>query len=255
MQIQSSDRSFQYGDAVFSTIRIFSGQPQLWSFHWCRLRLSMQRLGFVIPDEQQVHAKVMAVISEAEQVVKVLISRGQSSRGYGTVGIVQPQVYCWAAPLPDYSQIRQYGVRLGLASLQFSRQPLLAGMKHCSRLETVLLKREAEQSGYDDLVAADTEGLVIEATASNLLVWQQQRWRTPVLSHAGVAGVMRQFALEQKLVEEQPLPVAEFSGIQSMALCNALIGVVPVASFQGRALDIAPALVLQRQIKDLLQDR
>ncbi len=254
MQIQFSDRSFQYGDGIFSTIRICHGEPQLWSLHWQRLTDSMDRLGFSGPGEEVVLSQVRAAISAPDQVLKVLISRGQGARGYGTLGISEAEIYCWTAPMPDYSTMRQHGVTLGLASMQLSQQPLLAGIKHCSRLETVLLKREAEQSQYDDLLVCDQHDFLIEASAANLLVWHQQQWWTPDLQQAGVAGVMRQLLLQQQLVSVQALPVSLLSEVSTLALCNALMGVVPVSAFAGRALAIAPAVALQRQVDELLQE-
>lgn len=255
MQIQSSDRSFQYGDAIFSTVRISAGKPQLWSLHWHRLCHSMQRLGFAAMNDAAVLQQVLATISEQEQVLKVLISRGEGARGYGTLGVISPQLYCWTAPLPDYQQAREHGVRLGLAQMRLAQQPLLAGIKHCSRLETVMLKREAEQSGFDDLLVCDQQNLLIEATAANLLLWRDGQWWTPELHQAGVAGVMRQLLLDRRLATAALLPVTELDNVESMALCNALSGIVPVCSFAGGPLDLEPALQLQQQVDVLLQDR
>jgi len=254
MQIQFSDRSFQYGDGIFSTIRICRGEPQLWSLHWQRLTDSMHRLGFSALSEDEVLSQVMSAVNAPEQVLKVLISRGQGARGYGTQGINAPDIYCWTAPMPDYSSMRQQGVTLGLASMQISRQPLLAGIKHCSRLETVLLKREAEQSQYDDLLVCDQQGFLIEASAANLLIWHQQQWWTPDLQQAGVAGVMRQLLLQQQLVSVQPLPASLLPEVSAIALCNALMGIVPVAAFAGRALVTGPGVALQRKVDELLQE-
>ena len=255
MHIQSSDRSFQYGDAIFSTIRICAGQPQLWSLHWQRLFHSMQRLGFAALSETTVLQQVLASISAPEQVLKVLISRGEGARGYGTLGITVPQLYCWTAPLPDYQQVRMHGLRLGLAQMRLAQQPLLAGIKHCSRLETVLLKREAEQSVFDDLLVCDQQDYLIEATAANLLLWRDGQWWTPELHQAGVAGVMRQLLLDTRLATTALMPVTELDNVESMALCNALSGIVPVFSLTGRPLDLEPALQLQQQVDVLLQDR
>lgn len=255
MHIQSSDRSFQYGDAIFSTIRIRAGQPQLWPLHWQRLLHSMQRLGFVAISEAMVLQQVLDSVSAPEQVLKVLISRGEGARGYGTLGITAPQLYCWTAPLPDYQQARQHGVRLGLAQMRLAQQPLLAGIKHCSRLETVLLKHEAEQSGYDDLLVCDQQDFLIEATAANVLLWLDGKWYTPDLHQAGVAGVMRQLLLDTRLAEIKQLPVGDVHHTAAMVLCNALMGIVPVGSVAGRVLDLTPALQLQQQVDVLLQDR
>jgi 4-amino-4-deoxychorismate lyase len=252
MQILCSDRSFQYGDAVFTTLRIRAGEAELWSLHWQRLRQSMQRLGFASIAEDSVLPLVQSSISAPDQVLKVLISRGEGARGYGTIGITMPQVYCWASPLPDYTAARTQGLALGLAQMRLSQQPLLAGIKHCSRLETVLLKREAESSQYADLLVADTQGLLIEASAANVLLWLDGQWCTPDLSQAGVAGVMRQLLLQQGVVQVQPIALSRLADCTAMALCNALMGIVPVASYAGRELSLAPALQLQQQIDVLL---
>jgi len=247
MSVEFSDRSFQYGDGLFTTLRIAQGRPQLWSLHWQRLHQSMQRLGFVLPAEQHVLNAVERSISAADQVVKVLVSRGLGSRGYGTGGIRAVDIHCWTAALPDYQQWRQQGVRLGLAGLRLAQQPLLAGMKHCSRLETVMLKQEQERSGFDELMALDQAGFIVEACAANLLFWRDDQWYTPDLSQAGVAGVMRQLLLEQGQVRLVQWPLEALQGVQSMAICNALMGVVPVRQFADLSLRCEPALQLQRQ--------
>ncbi len=253
MPLQYSDRSFQYGDGLFSTIRIEQGRPQLWPLHWQRLLDSMRRLGFVPPSEAQVLAEVTAAISAEQQVLKVLISRGHGARGYGTAGIEAAEIHCWTAALPDYQRWRQQGVYLGLAELRLARQPLLAGIKHCSRLETVLLKREQEQSRYDELLALDHAGSVIEACSANVLCWRDEQWYTPELSQAGVAGVMRQLLLEHGDVKQVQWSLAELQTVEAMALCNALMGVVPVYQFSDKPLQLEPGLRLQQQADQWLK--
>ncbi|MDZ7903221.1 MAG: hypothetical protein U5L01_12050 [Rheinheimera sp.] len=51
MQPTVFDRSFQYGDGVFTTIKVTQGKLQHWSLHWQRLALSCQRLSIHIPAE------------------------------------------------------------------------------------------------------------------------------------------------------------------------------------------------------------
>lgn len=213
----------------------------------------MQRLGFVPPSEAQVLGAVNTAISAEEQVLKVLISRGKGARGYGTSGIEAAEIYCWTAALPDYQIWRRHGVRLGLAQLCLARQPLLAGIKHCSRLETVLLKREQEQSRYDELLALDSAGLIIEACSANLLCWRDRQWYTPELSQAGVAGVMRQLLLEHADVQQVQWPLAQLQTVEAMVLCNALMGVVPVHHFLEKPLQLEPGLRLQQQADQWLK--
>ena len=75
LQPTVSDRSFQYGDGVFTTIRITEAAPLLWSFHWQRLQQSMQRLGMAELAETDALTLVHRAIHAPEQVVKLLVSR------------------------------------------------------------------------------------------------------------------------------------------------------------------------------------
>lgn len=241
------DRSFQFGDGVFTTIKVTQGKLQHWSLHWHRLALSCQRLAIHLPDEQSVLNKVLAVISAQEQVVKIVVSRGLGGRGYSFKGIEAADVYLTTSPMPVFPFI-QTGVTLGVAKLQLGIQPLLAGIKHCSRLETVLLKREAEQSDFDDLLVTDTAGFVTECAAANIFFRLNGEWHTPNLSRAGVAGVMREWIISQIDVVEDNYSLAEVRKADAMFITNALMGIVPVRSLELKKLEIAPALQLQAEL-------
>lgn len=124
-------------------------------------------------------------------------------------------------------------------------QPLLAGIKHCSRLETVLLKTEVEQSDFDDLVVTDTDGCIIECAAANLFFLLDDKWHTPSLHRAGVNGVMRQHILSQVDVIEGDFSINSLAKASAILTCNALTGVVPVRSFQGKKLDTSAVFDLK----------
>lgn len=240
------DRCFQYGDGVFTTIKVLNGQLQFWSLHWQRLVHSCERLGIQIPLESLVLSAAQQAILQPNQVVKVIISRGIGGRGYSTQGIENSEFYILTSALPAPSPT---SIRLGVATLQLGIQPRLAGIKHCSRLETVMLKSEAEHSGFDDLVVTDSEGFVIECTAANLFFYYQGRWHTPALDRAGVAGIMRTNILQQIGIQPGHYPLAVLAQAEAMFLCNALIGIRPVHQFQLTPVDVA----LVHQLQSLLR--
>lgn len=243
--IPATDRSFLYGDGVFTTMLVQHGDIQLWPLHLQRLQQSVKRLAFAEPDWQLLEQQLRQHITAPQQVLKVLLSRGQGGRGYGTAGISSVGVYISTAPLPDYTIWRQQGIRVGIASLKLSVQPLLAGLKHTSRLEQVLLKQELQQSHYDELLACDQQGFATEVSAANVFFYRAGRWFTPELSRCGVAGVMRQHILNQ-LPQCQQInwTLHELADIDAMVVTNALMGIVPVSEFNGRSLslDIANTL-------------
>lgn len=247
-QLSVSDRSFQYGDGIFSTIKVKNGQLQFWHLHWQRLQQSMLRLGFTPLAEAQVKAAAQAQINQSEQVVKVLISRGHGGRGYSALGFDKPDLYCSSSALPDYTKAQLQGISVGIAKLNLGIQPLLAGIKHTSRLETVLHKAEVEQSNFDELLVCDSQGYVTEFSSANVFFCLDGQWCTPELEQAGVAGVMRAFLLSKMDVTIGRYQQHDINKTTAMFATNALMGVVPVCSYLNQPLN----LDLVRPVQQLL---
>jgi 4-amino-4-deoxychorismate lyase len=246
--IHPQDRSFNYGDGIFTTMQVHGGKIQLWPLHLRRLQYGAARLGFGVIDWSQLQHAAEAAKTQTEQVIKILISRGEGGRGYGTAGIKVPRVYISSSELPDYSQARQQGICLGLAKLQLAVQPLLAGIKHTNRLEQVLLKQELATTAFDDLLVLDQLGFITEASAANVFFYRDGQWHTPELKRAGVEGVMRQHIMQQHHITEVSWKADELNTIEAMFICNALMGIVPVHSVEDMALSLFPVQQLIKQV-------
>lgn len=246
--IHPQDRSFNYGDGIFTTIQVRDGKLMLWELHLQRLQFGASRLGFGDIDWPQLQFQAEAAISSAQQVVKVLISRGEGGRGYACEGIDSPRVYISSSALPDYSGLQRNGLILRTASLQLAVQPMLAGLKHNNRLEQVLLKQELAQSDADELLVLDQLGYVTEATAANIFFYKDNQWHSPTLSRAGVNGVMRQHIMQQINVTEVDWKHNVLSSVEAMFICNALMGIVPIRQFECQTLSLLPVQQLQQVV-------
>lgn len=248
LQPTVSDRSFQYGDGVFTTILVDDSRLMLWDLHWQRMAQSLERLMMPALDEHAVKSLAEQAITAPAQVIKILVSRGQGGRGYSPSGFATPLVYVTASALPDYRSSRQHGIRLGVAALKLATQPLLAGIKHTSRLETVLLKAEVERSGFDDLLVCDQRGFVTELCAANVFFKIKNQWCTPELAQAGVQGVMRQWLIQQLDVKQGEFSLADLADATSIFASNALMGVVPVQQFLHRQLNLDDVRAVQQLV-------
>lgn len=249
-----SDRALQYGDGVFSTVRIADGQAQLWPLHQARLQAGLQRLAIHFEEWPILESQVHECCRKADQgVLKVWISRGVGGRGYA------PPVPCranWALSLhalPDhYARWRHQGVVLGTSPIRLAKQPLLAGIKHLNRLEQVLVKQDLAAREWDDALVCDTDGMVVESSAANLFWHSQGHWFTPDLRHAGIAGVMRQYVLQQFSDAKQQVEVVRITAdglrhADSLFMCNSLMGIVPVRQCNDIHYDMTLVKQLQEQ--------
>lgn len=246
--ISARDRSFNYGDGIFTTMQVRGGSIQLWPLHLQRLQHSVSQLGFGTVDWDALQQQAQAAITAPDQVVKVLISRGEGGRGYAAADVTAPGIYISVSPMPNYQQAQQQGIHLGIASLKLAVQPLLAGLKHNNRLEQVLLKQELAATEYDDLLVLDQQGFITEASAANVFLHRDGAWHTPELLRAGVAGVMRQHILQQVSITQVNWGISELASVDAIFICNALMGIVPVRSINGRALTVSKVQQFSKQV-------
>ncbi len=234
--ISLGDRSFQYGDGCFTTIKTKKGELEHWQAHVERMEACLKTLHIPSPDWSQVFDWVMkAVLNDEFAGVKIHISRGTGGRGYSPSGIEGPVVTISNFAFPShYSSWQENGVPLGVCETRLGIQPLLAGHKHNNRIEQVLAKAEIEGTEFTDAVTLNVQNHVIETTMANLFWVKDKKVYTPDLSLSGVAGVMRRKVLEFLQTNGYPVQVATFElsdllNADEVLMCNSLLGVAPVS--------------------------
>ncbi len=248
-----SDRGLAYGDGVFETVRIHSGQPTLAPLHWCRLNDSCQRLGIVL-DVAVLVAEVERFLSQARVdsgVLKIIITRGSGGRGYNPAGCHQTTRCLSLHPLPvrnpdpaiKGAKVMECQLKLG--------QSALAGMKHLNRLEQVLARAEWQGDEWDEGIVCDFSGHVIEGTMTNLFVVDRNgRLLTPDVSRCGVAGVCRQYIIDKAQKLGLTVEIGDYQlqdvDITELFLCNSVNGVWPVVEYAGQYWDVGPVTLRVR---------
>lgn len=222
------DRGLQFGDGHFTTLTRESGKLRWWPAHWQRLQEASKRLAIPLPRESDILACLTQ--SKAENVVfKIIITRGESDRGYGFSNDPIPN---WYVTVSDLPKRKLQPLNCGIASLSLARAPFFAGLKTLNRLEQVMLRNELQQRDVDDLLVSDSEGKLIEATSSNLFLRINNTWHTPSLTHAGIAGIVRQQVLKaQPLghILESQLDSTCCGEVQQAFLTNSVLGLRPIA--------------------------
>lgn len=249
--VPAGDRGLAYGDGVFETMRARRGGVPWWDAHWARLALGARRLGLPLPREMLVRDEATRLLDGGDAVLKLLLTRGDGARGYAPGRDATPTWVLSAHPLP--APPRTEGLVLRWCAMRLSHQPLLAGIKHCNRLEQVLARGEWPAAGepggdaFDEGLLLDVDGDVVGATAANVLVFRDGRWRTPPVDRCGVAGVCRGWLLQEAGAVEQPLVPGDVETADAVVLCNAVRGILPVARLQGRDWPRHPAVATLAQ--------
>lgn len=246
-----ADRGLAYGDGLFETIRISDGRPLLFDEHMSRLGSSATALGIVFDADAAATAFAGFLVGSDEAVAKIILTRGNSGRGYlpdpdapsTLIFSLHPEM-SWP---PGHAA---QGIVATVCQQPLGISPLLAGHKHLNRLEQVLLRRElATHEGASEALVLDVGGHVVEGVFSNVFWVQDGVLHSPRLDRAGVRGVMRQALQAEALRAGIPFEEGEYRLEQVLAadevfFCNSLYGIWPVR--QLAAIERMPGPITRR---------
>lgn len=259
--IDCQDRAFLYGDGFFTTVKLAEGQLCLWQRHIERLIQCAGQLGFNL-DIEMLEQQVDHFLKDhnsSSGTVKIIISRGLGERGY-----LPPEqgadiyIQFFPAEKPLAAVKGAEPIASGLLQLTLGHvMPAIAGLKTLNRMEQVLLRQELATTAWPEALVSDIQGNLIEGVYSNCFFYMDDKWYTPLLDQAGIAGVMRAEILAQMQAADIPhvvthIPKTAVDQIEALFFCNALTGIVPAKSIDQRALNLAPIEQLKQQLPQLL---
>lgn len=256
-QIPILDRGLQYGDGLFETMSIRDGRVPLWPYHWRRLQNGCKRLAIPVPDKNLLEPEINALVSTEQQaVLKLIVTRGKSERGYATPVPCRPSRILIVSDSPGYpAEYSRDGIRVYPCQTRLGINPLLAGIKHLNRLEQVLARNEWRDQACQEGLLLDVNGHVIEATMSNIFWVKDGCLFTPDLSGSGVAGVMREIVME--LADQKAISIKiglwsvnELLDAEEIFITNSLIGVWPVSYILNKTFQAGP---VTQQLQSMLQ--
>ncbi len=235
------DRGLAYGDGVFETVLLHRGEPVWWQAHLDRLAEGAGRLGIAAPPSSRWDDDLRLLRSErpvdARAVLKLMLTRGSGGRGYSPAGANLPRRIAMLHPAPaGPAQWNSEGIVTRWCQTRLARQPRLAGSKHLNRLEQVLARAEWNDPEIAEGLMRDVDGRVVCATAGNLFVRIDGRWRTPSLTDCGVAGICRAALLDLlgEEAEVAQLDVDDVERSEALFVCSSVRGILPLLALGDR---------------------
>ncbi len=207
------DRGFCYGDALFETMRVYSGKIFHLDLHLDRLERGAQSIFLKLPESRE---RIQEILYEtfnrnqgADAIIRLTLTRGEGILGNlwqaGTTPTLSVYVRSYSGP-PDgwyqngvpVSLIPNSAIKLGNLKEQ---------IKSANYLSHILARKQAEDLNSVDGIMINEQGEVCDGTISNIFLVKEGILSTPAVNSYVLAGVTRQVVL--KLAAQTGIPCKE----------------------------------------------
>ncbi|MFS6529894.1 aminodeoxychorismate lyase [Microbacterium aurugineum] len=241
--------STQRGDGVFESIGVVDGHAQEVVPHLERLAHSARLCDLPAPNLEQWHQAIdeaAAQLGSGESVIKLILSRGVE---HGPT----PTAWVTAAPAPDFSAVRENGVRVVTLDRGYDlgaaeRAPwLLLGAKTLSYAVNMAALREAHRRGADDAIFLSSDGFVLEAPTASLILRFGDRFVTPA-PNGGILHGTTQLSVYEHLAAQgfetayDRIPAADLPRADAAWLVSSVRLAAAITAIDGASLPVDPSL-------------
>jgi branched-subunit amino acid aminotransferase/4-amino-4-deoxychorismate lyase len=240
-----TDRGFRYGMSVFESLRVTRGEPEFFEKHRARLVQACAEREIALDEAALDRAATLFAPDARSGFARIYVTAGD---GPPAAVADAPRVFVFiedrTPPGPDDS----WEITLHDESCH----PSFGGLKtanywfHCDALA------RARRRGFDEALLFNDRAELVSACCANVFVLQGERLLTPPKSSGCRAGVIREWVVARRKVEERRIRREDVVHADEIFLTNSWIGVMPVATLEGRPLgrrEIGPRLAAELEAR------
>lgn len=240
-----NNRGFNYGDAVFETIKVTHSKILFLEDHYFRLMASMRIIRMEIPMNFTLEflndeiLKLIKVTNQLEKTVRIKLVVFRNSEGLYTPKNNNVSFIITSRELDnDFYQISDNTFVVDLYKDHYLSPSLLSTLKSNNRLINIIGGVYAKENKLDNCLLLNTNKSVVEALNSNVFLVKGKIVKTPPLSDGCIKGVMRKQIIEIiKLIPEYEIEEASISPFElqqadELFLTNVITGIQPITKYR-----------------------
>lgn len=252
------DRGFLYGDSVYEVFRTYDGVPLLCHEHFDRMDNSARLIHMTISQSREEMLEEMRRTAHAAEIPpgQDIYVRWHVTRGTGALDLIpardlKSSFVIILKEVPKWKpEFYDRGMRLAITNVR--RNPVAAlspDIKSGNYLNNILGVAEAIELGADDCLMLNPDGIVTEASNSNVLFVIDGELVTANVESGVLRGITK--AVIQSIgekagfpVQEKAIPVADLPRATECFVTSATREAMPVVSLRlqdGTWLDFPPS--------------
>ena len=230
-----------YGETLFESLRAHRGRWLAVRDHLSRLEGSFEKWGWALePSFEQIRSLLdegLSKIETSEGYARLTCWPSGTGRGPGILPETASGWFLLVSQLNGDDSMEGPLASIGTArSIGRDGWALPYDSKHGNYLPSRWAAREAKSRGLDDVVLCRRDGSPVEASSSNLLIFDGEAWLTPELGKDGLNGIARAALLDGGHIQEAPCTSDLLERASSIALINSVRGLRVVERVDDRPL-------------------
>jgi branched-chain amino acid aminotransferase len=255
-----NNRGFNYGDALFETLKVSHGKLLFWEDHYFRLMASMRIMRMEIPMnftmqflEEQIQKLIVAKDYQNNALrVKLFVFRNEG--GFYLPETNDISFLITASKIDaDFYLLPQGDYEVDLFKDFYVSPSLLSTLKTNNKAINVVGSIFAKENKLQNCLLLNTEKRVIEALNGNVFILKNGIIKTPPLTDGCLKGIMRKQIIEiinelpdYQLIEEGISPF-ELQKADELWVTNVIVGIQPITKYRKKNYDNQVAkIVLQK---------
>jgi len=224
-----TDRGFRYGMSVFESLRVAGGVGEFCEQHVARLAQAGAEREFAVEDAALRAVPELFRAAARDGFARIYITAGD---GPPTAPATQPRVFVFiedrAAPDPEDAW------ELTLHDETYHAP--FGGLKTANYWFNADALARARRRGCDEALLFNDRAELVSACCANVFLFHGTRLSTPARTSGARAGVVREWVMARRKVEERRLRREDVTSADEIFLTNSWVGVQPVATLEGRPL-------------------
>lgn len=268
-KLSISNRGFQYGDALFETIRVINNKIMFWEAHYFRLMSSMRILRMEIPTDFSPEKLAQFILELIEnnglnqKPVKVKFNVFRDADGLYLPNQMKVGYLISAKPITTSFFVKSTNYcEVELYKDYYITSGLLSTLKTNNKITQILASIFAEENGYDNCLMVNDQKSVIETTNGNIFLVKDNKIKTPPLSDGCLNGIIRKQLIEimNELndieIEEESISPFELQKADELFYTNAIQGIVSINKYRKKEYitDFADQLIGKLNAKARFSD-
>ncbi len=234
--IGADNRGLRYGDGLFETMKVKDGKLIFADEHLARLWKGMQVLQFDIPKhfspdilEEQIISLVKKNGHDKTARVRLTVYRGDGGLYDAVNHFPNYIIQTWKLP-EDNGEWNSNGLVLGIYEDVKKSCDILSNLKHNNYLPYVMAALHAKKEKWNDAIVLNTNERICDTTIANIFFVKDGIVSTPALPEGCVAGVLRNYLIQQLRkedwqIEEKEITLAELENAAEVFLTNSIYNI------------------------------